>query len=186
MAMPELPENKREKFVSSYGISASDARVLTQSRAMTEFYESLVASLDGLHKLAASWLVGEFSAALNDSGLDWKDAPVSSERMAGLLRRIGDNTISGKAAKEVFEDMWSGPLDADAIIAAKGLKQVSDAGTIEKLVDDAIAANPKSVEEYRAGKEKALNALFGQVMKASNKTANPAQVTEILKRKLAE
>ena len=184
-AMPPLPAELRDKFVNSFGIAHADAVVITQARAMTAFYESLTQALGGGHKLAATWLVGEFSAALNRGGLDWQEAPIDANRMAGLLRRIADGKISGKAGKEVFDDMWNGALEADAIIAAKGLTQNSDASAIEKMIDDAIAANPKSVEEYKAGKEKALNALFGQVMKASNKTANPAQVTEILKRKLS-
>jgi aspartyl-tRNA(Asn)/glutamyl-tRNA(Gln) amidotransferase subunit B len=183
--MPPLPNDLRHKFVNEHGVAAGDAAVITQSREMTKYYESLTQALGGGYKLAASWLVGEFSAALNRGGLEWQDAPIDSVRMARLLGRIVDSTISGKAAKEVFDDMWNGTMEADAIIAAKGLKQVSDSGAIEKMVDDVISANPKSVEEYKAGKEKALNALFGQVMKASNKTANPAQVTEILKKKLS-
>ncbi len=184
-AMPPLPETLRVRFVEEYGVNKSDALVITQTRAMTEFYERLVTALGGSAKLAATWVTGEFSAALNRAGTPVDAAPVSSDKLAGLLRRVADGTISGKAAKEVFDDLWNGAVDADSVIAAKGLKQVSDAGAIEKMVDAVIAANPKSVEEYRAGKEKALNALFGQVMKASNKTANPAQVTDILKRKLA-
>ncbi len=184
-SMPPLPTDLREKFTSEHGIAKADADVITQSRAMTKFYEALTISLGGGYKLAASWLVGEFSAALNRSGLDWKNPKIDEKRMAGLLRRIADSTITGKAAKEVFDDMWNGKVEADAIIAAKGLMQLSDSTAIEKMIDAAIAANPKSVEEYKAGKEKAFNALFGQVMKASNKTANPAQVTEILKRKLS-
>ena len=184
--MPELPAVVCKRMVERHNISPADARIITQSRGMTVFHDALVTALGGGHRLAATWLVGPFSAALNRSGLDWKDAlPISAERLAGLLRRIVDETISGKAAGEVFDDMWNGTLEADAIIAAKGLKQVSDSSAIERLVDEALAANPKAIEEYRAGKEKALNALFGQVMKASNKSANPAQVTEMLKKKLA-
>ncbi|HEX4858363.1 MAG TPA: Asp-tRNA(Asn)/Glu-tRNA(Gln) amidotransferase subunit GatB [Usitatibacteraceae bacterium] len=185
--MGELPEQKRQRFVAELGIAEADARVITLSRSMTGYFEALVAALGGAPKLAATWMVGEFSAALNRAGIDWKNAPISADRFAKLLQRVQDNTISGKAAKDVFDFMWSDALqtDVDAIIAAKGLKQVSDSAAIEKLVDAAIAANPKAVEEYRAGKDKALNALFGQVMKASNKTANPGQVTELLKKKLA-
>jgi aspartyl-tRNA(Asn)/glutamyl-tRNA(Gln) amidotransferase subunit B len=184
-AMPPLPAVLRDKFIREFGIAEADARIITQSAGMTRFYEALVGALGGLHKLAASWLVGEFSAALNRGDRDWNDSPVNAARMAGLLARVADNTISGKAAKDVFDAMWNGELEADAIIEAKGLRQVSDTTTIEKLIDAAISANPKAVEEFRAGKDKALNALFGQVMKASNKTANPTQVTELLKKKLA-
>ena len=185
-AMPELPAVKRAKFVGEYGISMADADVITQSCAMTEFYEALVKGLGGGHKLAASWLTGEFSAALNRSGIALNAGPVQSSRLVQLLGRIQENVISGRAAKDIFDAMWNGDPDSpDDIIDRLGLKQVSDTAAIEKIVNDVIAANPKSVEEYKAGKEKALNALFGQVMKASNKTANPAQVTEILKRKLS-
>ncbi|MBL8514694.1 MAG: Asp-tRNA(Asn)/Glu-tRNA(Gln) amidotransferase subunit GatB [Betaproteobacteria bacterium] len=186
-SMGELPASIATRLVSEFGIAEADARLLTQSRAMADYFFALTAALGGGHRLAATWLVGEFSAALNRAGIDWKEAPIDAGKFAKLLLRIHDQTISGKAAKDVFDAMWNEELDGDvdAIINAKGLKQVSDSSAIEKLVDAALAANPKAIEEYRAGKEKALNALFGQVMKVSNKTANPAQVTEMLKKKLA-
>jgi aspartyl-tRNA(Asn)/glutamyl-tRNA(Gln) amidotransferase subunit B len=184
-AMVESQESVHLKFVTDYGISNLHSRTITQSRAMTNYYTAVVGALGGGYKLAASWIVGEFSAALNRAGIDWQNAPIDAYSFAQLLKRIQDNTISGKAAKDVFGYMWSESLEADVIIAREGLAQNSDPSAIEKMVNNVIAANPKSVEEYKAGKEKALNALFGQVMKASNKTANPAQVTEILKRKLS-
>ena len=136
-------------------------------------------------KLAANWILGELAGALNSAGLDVSASPVSSRQLAGLLRRVRDNTISGKMAKDVFDAIWAGEGDADSIIEKRGLKQVSDTGELEKIVDGVLAANPKSVEEYRAGKEKAFNALVGQAMKATKGKGNPAQINEILKRKLA-
>jgi aspartyl-tRNA(Asn)/glutamyl-tRNA(Gln) amidotransferase subunit B len=183
-AMPELPSVKTERFVRQFGLPISDALQLTQSREMAEFYERLVQALNGLHKLAASWMLGEFSAALNRAGIDIDRSPLSSERLAGLLSRIGDNTISGRSAKEVFDAMWNEQLEADAIIESKGLRQISESAAIEKIVDEVMAASAKLVEDYRSGKEKAFNALVGQVMKASKGKANPAQVNEILRRKL--
>ena len=162
-----------------------EADALSMSMPLSRYFDDLISAGTVGSKLAANWVLGDLSAKLNLHEISADKAPVSPDLMRLLLERIQDGTISGKAAKEIFDDLWEGASDVDAIIVAKGLKQVSDAGAIEKMVDDVIAANPKSVEEYRAGKEKALNALFGQVMKASNKTANPAQVTEILKRKLS-
>jgi aspartyl-tRNA(Asn)/glutamyl-tRNA(Gln) amidotransferase subunit B len=183
-AMGESPEAVRRRLADGHGLSEAEARIITQSKAMTQFYEAVVAALGGAQRLVATWLVGEYSAALNRAGLDWPARPVDARRLAGLLQRLLDGTISGKAAKEVFDAMWDEGLDADVIIAREGLRQVSDAAAIERLVDEAMAANPKAVDEFRAGKDKALNALFGQVMKASNKTANPAQVTALLRKKL--
>jgi aspartyl-tRNA(Asn)/glutamyl-tRNA(Gln) amidotransferase subunit B len=182
--MPSLPEQMRNRLVGEWDVKESDADVLTQSREFAEFYEKLVKALGGGHKLAASWMTGEFSAALNRTNVDIQDAPVSSERLAGLLRRIADNTISGRTAKEVFDAMWDGTLEADAIIEAKGLKQISDSGEIEKIVDQVLAANAAQVADYKAGKEKAFNSLVGQVMKASKGKANPQQVNTLLKQKL--
>ncbi len=183
--MGELPEAARERLVAGHGLADAEARVITQSRAMTLYYQALADALPGQPRLAATWMAGEFSAALNRADRSWDDNPIPAERFAGLLRRIADGTISGKAGKEVFDAMWESGADADSIIATKGLRQVSDMGAIEKLVDAAIAAHPKAVEEFRAGKDKALNALFGQVMKDSNKTANPGQVMDLLRRKLS-
>jgi aspartyl-tRNA(Asn)/glutamyl-tRNA(Gln) amidotransferase subunit B len=173
---------QRGKF---FALKAADADNLAHNPDLAGYLDEVVSILRDHDNLAANWVIGELSSKLNESGLKAKDAPIQPSSFAQLVLRVADGTISATTAKTVFRSMWDGEGEADAIIAAKGLKQVSDAGAIEKMIDDVIAANPKSVEEYRAGKEKALNALFGQVMKASNKTANPAQVTEILKRKLA-
>ena len=188
--MPELPQQMRDRFISAYGLSAYDAGWITSTRAQATYFQDTLAALasadsQAAAKQIANWMTSDLAAALNRDGLEIAASQVSAAALAGLLARLADGTLSGKMAKEVFAAMWAGEGSADAVIDARGLKQVSDAGAIEKMVDDVIAANPKSVEEYRAGKEKALNALFGQVMKASNKTANPAQVTEILKRKLS-
>ena len=182
--MGELPSSKRRKF-EEYGLSMEVAATLTASREMAEFYERLVAELGGLHKMAASWVTGEFSAALNRSGIAIDKAPVTSERLAALLKRIADNTVSGRGAKEVFDAMWNGEMDVDAIIQAKDLKQISDSGDLERAVDQVLAANAKQVDDYRSGKEKAFNSLVGQVMKATQGKANPAQVGEILRKRLA-
>ncbi|MBI3069170.1 MAG: Asp-tRNA(Asn)/Glu-tRNA(Gln) amidotransferase subunit GatB [Betaproteobacteria bacterium] len=183
--MPELPEQKRNRYLG-YGLTANEADGLTQSREMAEFYEGLVQALGGGYKLAASWLLGEFTAALNRAGIDVSESPVGSERAAGLLRRVADNTISRRSAGEVFDAMWNGKMEADAIIENRGLKQISDSGELERICDEIIGANPKQVADYRAGKEKAFNSLVGQVMKATRGKANPQQVNEILRRRLAQ
>lgn len=183
-AMPELPDAMKNRFVALFGVSAYDAALLTTSRATAMFFEA-VASASGQGKLAANWVNGEIAARLNREGKDIAECPISAERLTGLIVRIADNTLSSKLAKQVFDALWESDLSADAIIERDGLKQVSDTGAIEKMVEEAIAANPKAVEEFRAGKEKALNALAGQVMKASKGKANPAQVQEILRNKLA-
>ncbi|RXZ44449.1 Asp-tRNA(Asn)/Glu-tRNA(Gln) amidotransferase subunit GatB [Crenobacter cavernae] len=182
--MPELPGRMKARFVAEFGLSAYDANLLTASRAIAAYFEA-VARATGQGKLAANWVSGELAARLNRDGLDIVQSPISAERLAGLVARIADGTLSSKLAKQVFDALWDGELEADAVIERDGLKQVSDAGAIEKLVEEALAANPKAVEEFRAGKEKALNALAGQVMKASKGKANPAQVQEILRAKLA-
>ena len=186
--MPELPQAMRVRFVDAYHLSPYDATTLTTSKALAQYYESTArtaaASFGGDAKLVANWVLGDVSGRLNESGLAADAAPVTPAALAGLLARIADGTISGKMAKDVFAAMWAGEGDADAIIAAKGLKQISDSGEIEKIIDEVLAANAKSVEEFRAGKDKAFNALVGQAMKASRGKANPTQVNEILKRKL--
>ncbi|OBU87970.1 Asp-tRNA(Asn)/Glu-tRNA(Gln) amidotransferase subunit GatB [Chromobacterium subtsugae] len=181
--MPELPAAMQARFVESYGVSAYDAALLTSSLAQAEYFEA-VAKASGQGKLAANWINGEIAARLNRDGKDIADCPISVARLSGLIVRIADNTLSSKLAKQVFEALWDSELSADDIIERDGLKQVSDVGAIEKMVEEAIAANPKAVEEFRAGKEKALNALAGQVMKASKGKANPAQVQDILRQKL--
>ncbi|HYD61356.1 MAG TPA: Asp-tRNA(Asn)/Glu-tRNA(Gln) amidotransferase subunit GatB [Noviherbaspirillum sp.] len=189
-SMPELPGAMRERFVKDYGLPEYDASVLTQSKAMASYFEGVVAKAGKEQaKPAANWLMGDVSSTLNREGVDIADSPVKAEQLAVLLQRIADGTISNKIAKEVFAGMWEAPSDketlADDIIEAKGLKQISDSGALEKIVDEVLAANAKSVEEYRSGKEKAFNAIIGQAMKATKGKANPAQLTELLKKKLA-
>ncbi|HEY4542341.1 MAG TPA: Asp-tRNA(Asn)/Glu-tRNA(Gln) amidotransferase subunit GatB [Noviherbaspirillum sp.] len=189
-AMPELPGAMRERFVRDYALPEYDAAVLTQSKAMASYFEAVVAKAGREQaKPAANWLMGDVSSTLNREGVEIAAAPVKAEQLALLLQRIADGTISNKIAKEVFAAMWEAPSDdpalADKVIDAKGLKQISDTGALEKIVDEVLAANAKSVEEYRAGKEKAFNALIGQAMKATKGKANPAQLTELLKTKLA-
>ncbi|AOZ51283.1 Asp-tRNA(Asn)/Glu-tRNA(Gln) amidotransferase subunit GatB [Chromobacterium vaccinii] len=182
--MPELPGAMQARFVESYGVSAYDAALLTSSLKQAQYFEA-AAKASGQGKLAANWINGEIAARLNRDGKDIADCPISVERLSGLIVRIADSTLSSKLAKQVFDALWDSDLSADAIIERDGLKQVSDVGAIEKMVEEAIAANPKAVEEFRAGKEKALNALAGQVMKASKGKANPAQVQDILRQKLS-
>jgi aspartyl-tRNA(Asn)/glutamyl-tRNA(Gln) amidotransferase subunit B len=181
-AMPELPEQKRKRYAEKYDLPMYDIALLTESREKADYFEK---SLVGIPpKLSANWLNGEVASRLNDEGLDFGAVPVLPAALAKLLARIQDGTVSQKAAKDVLGEMWSGKVDPDAIIESKGLKQVSDAGAIEKLVDGVLAANAKQVEDFRSGKEKAFNSLVGQVMKESRGKANPAQVNEILRRKL--
>ena len=186
--MPELPEAMQQRFVRDYALPATDAAALTGSRESAAYFEAAAKAAGGEAKVVANWMLGELAAALNRAELDIARSPVSAAQLAGLLKRIADGTISGKIAKDVFDAMWAGEAQgdgaADAIIAQKGLRQISDAGAIEKIVADAIAANPAIVAEYKAGKEKAFNSLVGKVMAASKGKANPAQVNAILKRKL--
>lgn len=188
-SMPELPDAMRQRFVDDLALSEYDASVLTQSKAMAAYFEAVVAIVGKEHaKATANWLMGDVSSAVNRDGGDIAAAPVSALQLALLLQRIADGTISNKIAKEVFSAMWEARSDlptlADDIIEAKGLKQISDSGALETIIADVLAANPKSVEEFRAGKEKAFNALIGQAMKATKGKANPAQLTELLKKKL--
>ncbi len=185
--LPELPDEKAARYQRDFGLSEYDASVLTSSRAIGAFYEAVLTELNNsaLSKLAANWTMGDFSAFLNRDGLDIADAKVSAKQLAGLLARIDDNTISGKIAKEVFEAMWGDGKDADAIIAAKGLKQITDTGAIEKVIDAVMTANPGQLADYRSGKDKLFGFFVGQVMKLTAGKANPAQVNELLKRKLA-
>ena len=184
-ALPELPEAKRVRFAKDYGLAPQDAAALASSREAADYFEALVRASGSEPKLCANWQMGELAAALNRAEQDVAESPVGPQALAGLLRRVADGTLSGKMAKEVFEAMWSGEGEADAIIASRGLRQISDAGEIERLVDEVLAANAKQVEDYRAGKEKAFNSLVGQVMKATKGKANPAQVNGILRRKLS-
>jgi aspartyl-tRNA(Asn)/glutamyl-tRNA(Gln) amidotransferase subunit B len=183
--LPELPDAKRERFVREYRLAAYDAGVVTASRAAADYFEALVKVSGVDPKLCANWQTGELSAALNKEAVEFSRTKIKPDALGGLLRRIADGTVSGKMAKEVFDAMWAGEGSADQVIEKRGLRQISDAGAIEKLVDEVLAANAKQVEDYRAGKEKAFNSLVGQVMKATKGKANPAQVNEILKRKLS-
>ena len=186
--MPELPDAKRARFESEYELSAYDASLLTAERSTADYFEA-TATAAGDAKLAANWINGELSAALNRDGKSLRDCPVSAEQLGGLILRIRDNTISGKIAKQVFEALWNGKGDsADAIIDDKGLKQVSDSGALEVMIDEVIAANTAQVEQYREaddGKRKKLIGFFvGQIMKASKGQANPGMVNQLLSKKL--
>ena len=184
--LPELPQAMRARFQSDYGLSAYDAATLAATRDSARFFEDAVAAAGKEQaKLCANWTMGELAARLNREEKDISASPLVAAQLAGMVKRIADGTLSSKLAKEVFEALWNGEgNDADAIIEARGLKQVSDASAIEPIIDDVLAANPKSVEEFRAGKEKAFNALVGQVMKATKGKANPQQVNDLLKKKL--
>jgi len=182
--LPELPDAKRARFMQDYGLTAYDAGVLTASRELADYYEQLVRESGSDPKIAANWVTGELAAFLNRDNKDISASPVTVGMMTGLLKRLADNTISGKIAKEVFEAMWNGEGDADTVIAKKGLKQITDTGAIEKVIDEIIAKNPKQLEQYRAGKEALFGYFVGQVMKATQGKANPAQVNELLRKKL--
>ncbi|WP_040725859.1 Asp-tRNA(Asn)/Glu-tRNA(Gln) amidotransferase subunit GatB [Thiomicrorhabdus sp. Kp2] len=184
--MPELPDAKRTRFVAEFGLSDYDAEVLTSSREMAEFFEALVAETEGKDaKLCANWMTSGFAAALNKDGLSVNESPVSAAMLAGMIKRLMDETISGKIAKQVFEAMWNGEGSADEIIEAKGLKQITDTGAIEALVDEVLANNPDQVQAYKDGQEKMMGYFVGQIMKASGGQANPGQVNKMLKEKLS-
>jgi aspartyl-tRNA(Asn)/glutamyl-tRNA(Gln) amidotransferase subunit B len=183
-ALTELPRVMAQRFETDYGLSDYDATALTQSREMAAYFET-TAKACGQPKLASNWIMGELSRRLNASEIGVGQTKVSAAQLAGLITRISDGTISNNAARAVFDALWNGEGDeVDALIETRGLKQMSDAGELEKLVDDVLAANPKNVEEYRAGNGKALNALVGQIMKASQGKANPQQVNDLLRKKL--
>ncbi|HJT50476.1 MAG TPA: Asp-tRNA(Asn)/Glu-tRNA(Gln) amidotransferase subunit GatB [Nitrosospira sp.] len=198
--LPELPTQMRARLEQSFGLSPYDAAALTADREIAEYFDKLIAKFPSDPKLCANWVMGEMSAYLNNEGKSFDRCRLSPTQLAQLLMRIKDGTISGKIAKEVFRLMWAKVSEqvvtwkdadssqetnlADEVIESQGLKQISDAGALEKLVAEVLAANAKSVEEFKAGKEKAFNALVGQVMKAARGKANPAQVNEILKQKL--
>ncbi|TAM48078.1 MAG: Asp-tRNA(Asn)/Glu-tRNA(Gln) amidotransferase subunit GatB [Gammaproteobacteria bacterium] len=181
----ELPDAMRARFMSQYGLNKYDAGVLTATREMAGYYEAVVRESKADPKIAANWIAVELSGFLNRDNKDITQSTVTAPMMAGLLKRLADNTISGKIAKEVLEAMWAGEGDADAVIEKKGLKQITDTGAIEKVIDEVIAKNPKQLEQYRAGKETLFGFFVGQVMKATQGKANPAQVNELLKKKLA-
>jgi aspartyl-tRNA(Asn)/glutamyl-tRNA(Gln) amidotransferase subunit B len=181
--MPELPRVMAERFQTQYGLSEYDAAALTSSVAMGVYFEATTKAC-GEPKLVSNWLAGEVSRRLNQDETSIDACPVSHSQLGLLIGRIADNTLSNNAAKQVFDVLWADGGAVDAIIEAKGLKQMNDSGALTKIVLDVIAANPKNVEEFKAGNAKALNALVGQIMKASAGKANPAQVNELLKAKL--
>lgn len=182
--MPELPQALQARFVSEYQLSSYDASTLTSSKALADYFVAVV-NAGAEPKQTANWVMGTVSAKLNSEEKAITESPVSAAQLASLLKRIADNTISNNAAKQVFEAMWLGEGEVDAIIEAKGLKQVSDTGAIEAIIDEVLGQNQAMVEEFKSGKEKAFNALVGQCMKASKGKANPAQVNEVLKKKLS-
>jgi aspartyl-tRNA(Asn)/glutamyl-tRNA(Gln) amidotransferase subunit B len=183
--LPELPDQKAARFAKDFALSAYDAGVLSASRELGAYFEAVIAGIGASHaKLAANWVMGELSSALNRDNLGIENSKVSPRQLTGLLSRIVDETISGKIAKEVFEAMWSQGKAADAIIEAKGLRQITDSGAIEDVIDAVIAANPKQLADYRSGKDKLFGFFVGQVMKATGGKANPAQLNELLKTKL--
>ncbi|MCZ6722758.1 MAG: Asp-tRNA(Asn)/Glu-tRNA(Gln) amidotransferase subunit GatB [Gammaproteobacteria bacterium] len=183
-SLPELPEQKCGRYIDSLGLSDYNAELLTGSREIAEYFEQALLQGPELAHHLANWIVGDLSGALNRSDLEIQDSPVTPEMLSGLLQRISDNTISGKIAKQVFEAMWRGEGSADEIIEARGLKQITDSGAIESLIDEVIAANPDQVEQFRAGKEKVLGFFVGQIMKQSKGKANPGQVNQRLRDKL--
>jgi aspartyl-tRNA(Asn)/glutamyl-tRNA(Gln) amidotransferase subunit B len=182
--LPELPDAKRQRFVEQYGLSSYDAGVLTASRELADYYETVVSATNGQGKLAANWVTGELSGALNRDGLEIGASPVKAAALGQLLLRIDDGTISGKLAKQVFEAMWSGAGSADDVIEQQGLRQISDSSAIEGIIDEVLARSAKQIEQYRGGQDKLFGYFVGQVMKATQGKANPGQVNELLKKKL--
>jgi aspartyl-tRNA(Asn)/glutamyl-tRNA(Gln) amidotransferase subunit B len=187
--LPELPDAKRERFGRDYGLSAYDASVLTAQRALADYYEAVAKTTSAGPKIAANWVMGELTAALNRDGLEIGASRISAPTLAALLDKIESGAISGKIAKEIFEALWSGEghggaAAVDAIIAQRGLAQISDAASIDKLVAEVIAAHPAQAEQFRAGKQQVLGFFVGQIMKASRGKANPQQVNEALRRAL--
>jgi aspartyl-tRNA(Asn)/glutamyl-tRNA(Gln) amidotransferase subunit B len=190
--LPELPDQKAARFAAQFGLSEYDAGVLTSSKELAAYYEEVAKLLAGgkepskeQAKLSANWVAGSLAAALNEHNLEIGESRIGAAGLAGLLGRIADNTISGKIAKDVFEAMWAEGKDADAIIESKGLKQITDTGAIEKAIDEVMAKNPGQLADYRSGKDKLFGFFVGQVMKATAGKANPAQLNDLLKKKLA-
>jgi aspartyl-tRNA(Asn)/glutamyl-tRNA(Gln) amidotransferase subunit B len=184
-SLPELPDQKARRFVAEYALSPYDAGVLTASREFADYYEAVAGAVPGGAKLAANWVMGDLAASLNREGLEISASRLPASGLTGLLKRICDQTISGKIAKEVFEDMWKSGKDADEIIAEKGLKQITDTAAIEQVIDAVMAQNPAQLAEYRGGNEKLLRFFVGQVMKATGGKANPAELNKLLISKLA-
>jgi aspartyl-tRNA(Asn)/glutamyl-tRNA(Gln) amidotransferase subunit B len=182
--LPELPDAKRARFVADYGLPDYDAGVLTSTRELADYYEAVVAQAPSDANFAANWVMGELAARLNEANLDITQSRVSAAQLAGLLVRISDETISGKIAKQVFEVLWTEGGDADAVIDRLGLRQITDSGALETIIDQIIADNPAQRDQYRAGKDKLFGFFVGQAMKATGGKANPAQLNELLRRKL--
>jgi aspartyl-tRNA(Asn)/glutamyl-tRNA(Gln) amidotransferase subunit B len=182
--LPELPDQKAARFCSEYGLPAYDAGVLTASHELADYYEEVVRAAPEDPKLAANWVMGDLAAALNKEGLEVSSGKLPAARLGELLKRIGDGTISGKIAKEVFELMWSDGLSADAVIESKGLRQITDSAAILRAIEEVMAKNPAQLAEYRAGKDKLFGFFVGQVMKATGGKANPAQLNELLRARL--
>jgi aspartyl-tRNA(Asn)/glutamyl-tRNA(Gln) amidotransferase subunit B len=182
--LPELPDQKAARFATQYGLSAYDGGVLTASRELADYYEEVVRAAPADPKLAANWVMGDLAAALNKEGLEVSSGRLTAARLGELLRRISDRTISGKIAKEVFEVMWADGTSADAVIESKGLRQITDSAAIERAIEEVMAKSPTQLAEYRAGKDKLFGFFVGQVMKATGGKANPAQLNELLLRKL--
>ncbi|CAG0978185.1 partial Aspartyl/glutamyl-tRNA(Asn/Gln) amidotransferase subunit B, partial [Anaerolineae bacterium] len=183
-SLPELPDAKRDRFKTQYGLGDYDATVLTATRELADYFEAVTAAAGGEAKLSANWVMGDLSAALNKAGLEIEESPVQAGRLAGLIRRIADDTISGKIAKQVFEALWETLDTADAIIEQQGLKQITDTGAIEAIIDQIIADNPAQLAQYRSGKDKLFGFFVGQAMKATQGKANPSQLNDLLKSKL--
>ncbi|MEM7304679.1 MAG: Asp-tRNA(Asn)/Glu-tRNA(Gln) amidotransferase subunit GatB [Pseudomonadota bacterium] len=182
--LPELPDVKKQRFCDQFGLSAEDATQLTASRDLADYFEQAAQQVSGQAKLVANWVLGELTASLNQNSISITESPISAERFSQLTRRIADGTISGKIAKEVFQDMWGSDKTADQIIKDKGLQQISDVGELEVIVDRVISENPQQVEQYLSGKEKVFGFFVGKVMKETKGKANPKQVNELLKSKL--
>ena len=183
-SLPELPEEKRQRFIEQYQLPEYDAGILTSSRDMADFFEKVIEESACEAKIAANWIIGDLSARLNKDDMEIAQSPVSAGMLADLLKRIGDKTISGKMAKDVFNSLWEQQGSVDDIIDKMGGGQITDSSAIEAIIDEVIAANPAQVEQYRSGKDKVFGFFVGQVMKASKGKANPAQVNDILKQKL--
>ena len=183
--LPELPQQKRERFANTYQLSHYDANILIGSNDMADFYEAIVTHSQNQPKLAANWMLSELLGALNKHNLELAQSPITAKQLGELVARIGDNTISGKIAKTLFEALWNKEGEVDELIEKRGLKQVTDTGEIEKIIDDIIANNPTQVADYRSGKDKLFGFFVGLVMKASGGKLNPGQVSDILRKKLA-
>ena len=185
-SMPELPDAKQNRFIDEYELNVEDARQLTASKELANYFEEVVKYSEQQTKLAANWILGELAAALNNSGDVIEQCPIDAKRLSQLIARIADSTISGKIAKEVFQEMWGSSATADQIIEQKGLQQISDVGELEAIVNQVVSENPKQVEQYLSGKDKVFGFFVGKVMQATKGKANPKQVNELLKKKLVK